>query len=213
MKVVRQAWIACVVLGVSGVAFGQAGSSSGASVSNGVPLVQLIESVGKKTGKRFVVDPRVTGDAGLSGADASKLTYSDLLSVLQVHGFAAIDNGGFVRIVPDSIGRTAPSPLIDANDKRADAEIVTRVFRVKSLPATYLVPILRALLPQSAHLAAMSCTNELLLVDTFGNVRRIEAIVAAMDKGETLALPKCEIREPSFGAAPGPAPAPAQPAK
>ncbi len=67
---------------------------------------------------------------------------------------------------------------------------------MKSIPSAQIVPILRSLLPQSAHLAAMSCTNELLIVDTYANVRRIEGIVAAMDKGEPLALPKCTSPPP-----------------
>jgi len=67
---------------------------------------------------------------------------------------------------------------------------------VNSVPATQLVPILRSLLPQSAHLAAAQCTNELIIVDTFANVRRIEALVAAMDQGSALALPKCELHAP-----------------
>jgi hypothetical protein len=59
------------------------------------------------------------------------------------------------------------------------------------------VPILRSLLPQNAHLAAMACTNELIIVDTYANVRRLEGIIAAMDKGDTLPLPKCAIPEPA----------------
>jgi general secretion pathway protein D len=75
--------------------------------------------------------------------------------------------------------------------------MVTRVLRVKSVPATYMVPILRSLLPQTAHLAAQACTNDLIIVDTFANVRRLEAIIASMDKGDAIALPKCPIQEPA----------------
>ncbi len=72
------------------------------------------------------------------------------------------------------MARTMPTPLIGENDKHPDAEMVSRIVRVKSVPAAYLVPILRSLLPQSAHLAAVQCTNELIIVDTFANVRRVE---------------------------------------
>ncbi|MEJ0040209.1 MAG: secretin N-terminal domain-containing protein [Gammaproteobacteria bacterium] len=105
-------------------------------------------------------------------------------------------------------GRTAPSPVVDGNDKHADSEIVTRVFRVKSVPALQLIPILRSLLPQSAHLAAVQCTNEILVVDTYANVRRIENIVATLDKGDTLPLPKCTL--PAFPPAPPPPSMPPQ---
>ncbi len=212
MKTPWKAWIACaalaapfaVVLSIPGAALAQSASSSTA----GTPLAQLIETVAKKTGKNFILDPRVAGNATLIGIDPSKVTYPELLTILQVHGYVAYEGDGLVRIVPDSIGRATPSPVIGPNDKHADAEIVTRVFRVKSLSSPQLVPILRALLPQSAHLAAIACTNELLIVDTYANVRRIENIVAAMDKGEALALPKCTLPSPQAPAgAPPPQPA------
>ena len=202
MKIPRTAWIACaalatpiaLVLTVPGAAIAQ--SSSGPASTAGVPLTQLIESVAKRTNKNFIVDPRVAGNAVLIGMDPSKVTYPELLTILQVHGYAAVEGEGLVRIVPDAIVRSEPSPVIGANDKHPEAEVVTRVLKVKSIPAAQLVPILRALLPVSAHLAAFSCTNEMLIVDTYANVRRIENIIGTMDKGDTLALPKCTAVPP-----------------
>ena len=192
MKVSRKAWIACAVLAAP-LAMAQTGSSSPAA---GTPLVQLIETVSKKSGKSFIIDPRVAGNAVLVGIDPAKVTYADLLTILQVNGYAAVESGGLVRVIPESISRAAPSPIIDGNDKHPDAEIVTRVIRVKNIPSPQIVPILRSLLPQSAHLAAFACTNELLIVDTYANVRRIEGIVAAMDKGDAFTPPKCTTPAP-----------------
>ena len=196
MKIYRKAWIACAALAaplalaltLPDIAIAQ---SSSLSANGGIPLVQLIESVSKKSGKSFILDPRVAGNAVLVGVDASKITYPELLTILQVHGYTAVESGGLVRVIPDSIGRSAPSPIVDGNDKHPDAEIVTRVIRLKSIPAAQLVPILRSLLPQSAHLAAFACTNELLIVDSYANVRRIEGIAASMDKGDAFTPPKC----------------------
>ena len=173
-----------------------------------MPIIQLIETVSKKTSKSFIVDPRVTGNATLVGIDPAKITYPELLTVLQVHGYAAIEIGGLTRIVPDSVSRQSATPLISGNDKRAEAEHVTRVIQVKSVPAAQLVPILRSLLPQSAHLAAFACTNELIIVDSYANVKRIESVVAAMDKGQPLALEKCTTRFPEVQA---PVPQPPRP--
>jgi general secretion pathway protein D len=200
MKISRKAWIACAAFAAPlalTLTFPDAATAqSASSTAGGTPLVQLIETVSKKTGKNFILDPRVAGNAVLIGIDPSKVTYADLLTILQVNGYAAVESGGLVRVIPDSIGRSAPSPVIDGNDKHPDAEIVTRVIRVKSISSPQLVPILRSLLPQSAHLAAFPCTNELLIVDTYANVRRIEGIVATMDKGDPLTPPKCSAAPP-----------------
>ena len=201
MKNSHKAWIACfafsltlatAVMAPAGIAFAQSESASSLPGANGVPLIQLIDTVAKKSGKSFIVDPRVQGNAVMAGIDPSKITYPELLLVLQVHGFIAVESGGLIRVVPDASARTSPSPVIGNNDKMPDASMVTRVLRVKSVPATQFVPILRPLLPQSAHIVAFPCTNELLIVDTFANVRRIETIVASMDKGKELPLRDCQ---------------------
>jgi general secretion pathway protein D len=200
------------LLAVSGTAYGQTGGSSSTANAGGTPLIDLIETVSKSTGKNFIVDPRVTGNAVLVGIDPAKITYPQLLTVLQVHNFAAIEIGGITRIVPDTVSRQSATPLITGADKRADAEYVTRVLKVKSVPAAQLVPILRSLLPQNAHLAAFNCTNELLVVDTYANIRRIESVVASMDKGEPLTLEKCAVRQPGVvQSAPPASPAPQAP--
>ncbi len=210
MKKMSQAGFACAVLAgilafsalvlsglaFPGLAFAQAPGSSNASGTGGVPIIDLIETVSKKSNKSFIVDPRVNGNATLVGIDPAKITYPQLLAVLQVHGFAAVEIGGLTRVIPDASSRTSAVPLISGDEKRADAEYVTRVLKVKSVPAAQLVPILRSLLPQSAHLAAFACTNELIVVDTYANLKRIESIVASMDKGEPLTLEKCAARLP-----------------
>ena len=192
MNTANKAGIACVAIALASVAFGQASSAQSESASEGgVPILTLLENVSKKSGKHFIVDPRVTGNAHLVGIDPSKITYVELLSVLQVHGYSAFESNGLVRVTPDNMARTSPTPLIGDSEKRPDAEMVSRILRVKSVPAAYLVPIMRSLLPQNAHLAAFQCTNELLIVDTYSNVKRIAAIVAELDKGPPLAQEKC----------------------
>lgn len=186
--------------------------SKSSSVDSGTPILKLIETVSKKTSKTFIVDPRVSGNANLIGLDPSKITYPDLLNILQVHGYAAVESNGIVRVIPDALVRTTPTPLVTGNEKLPDAEVVTRVVRVKSVPAAQLVPILRSLLPQNAHMAAMTCTNELIIVDTYANVRRIEGIIASMDKGDALALPKCTLAEPTLPTPRGAQAAPSGPA-
>jgi type II secretory pathway component GspD/PulD (secretin) len=69
------------------------------------------------------------------------------------------------------------------------------------MPAASLVPILRPLLPQQAHLAAVTCSNALLMADTFANIRHIESIVAALDTGDSFKPDRCDNapRPPASG--------------
>lgn len=197
MKRMRNVWVAALGLAIALAAGAQpslaAEPSAGAAaaiVGNGRPLADLITAIARKTGKRFVVDPRVQAQA-VATFDPSHMSYDDFLEILQVHGYAAIDRGDVVLIVPDGAARAYPSPLVAGNEKLPGAEIVTSVIHVHSIPAAHLVPILRPLIPMYGHLAASVCTNDLILVDRFANVKRIEAMIQTMDKGEAYKPEKC----------------------
>jgi general secretion pathway protein D len=163
------------------------------SRKGGVPIDELIAAVAKRTGKTVIVDPRVQGEAVLIGADAAKLDYAELLSVLQVNGFAVVARGDVVRVVPDANVRQQALPIVTGKESHPDAAFVTRTFTLKNVPAAYLVPLLRPLIPQMGHLVAFPCTNMLVLVDTFGNVQRIEKLLQTLDVGGPFTPPKCEM--------------------
>ena len=103
------------------------------------------------------------------------------------------------QVMPDAMVRTMPVPLVSGLEKLPDAEVVTRIIHVRSMPAAQLVPLLRPLIPQSGHLAAVGCTNDLILVDRFGNVKRIEAIIKALETPETYKAEKCNQAEGRTG--------------
>jgi type II secretory pathway component GspD/PulD (secretin) len=174
----------------------QTALTSESSTDSGVPLAQLIATIAKKTGKKFVVDPRVRGGATLIGQDTASINYAELVTILEVNGFAAVEGGGYVRVVPEATVRQLATPIVSGKETLPDSEYVTRLIPVKSLPAGLLVPILRPLLPQQGHLAAEICTNTLMMVDTFANTKRIEAMVQTLDKGEPYRPQKCEPPPP-----------------
>lgn len=189
---------ALVLLTTSSAAGAQAPSaSSSASQENAIPVLHLISNLAKRTGKKFVVDPRVRSDVILIEANPATLSYADFLAVMQVHGFAAVESGGIVRVVPESAARHLPTPIVSGTEMRPDAEYITRIIPVKSMPAAMLVPVLRPLVPQQGHLVAVACSNVLILADTFGNARRIESLVQSLDTGEAYKREKCVLREPA----------------
>lgn len=174
--------------------------SSEAAVSEhlegGVPIAQVIAAVARRSGKKFILDPRVRAEVALIGQDVTALGFNDLLAVLKDYGFAAVEYAGYVHIVPDASIRALPVPLISAKESRPDAEVVSKVINVKNVPAPQLVPILRPLLPQAAFLAAYPCANRLVVVDIYANVRRLEALVESLDIGEPYRPPQnCKGQE------------------
>lgn len=153
------------------------------STAGEISIRDIIASVSSRTRKRFLVDPRVRASVTLVGLGARDVTYPLLLTILDVHGFSAHERDGIIVVVPDAYDRHTASSLVSTGDIRGpDAAIITTIVPVKNVRAVQLVPILRPLMPQQAHLVAVVDRNALLIVDRAANVRRLVGIVEALDK-------------------------------
>lgn len=144
----------------------------------------LIGTVAEVTGTNFIVDPRVKGKVTVVSSKPmeSDEVYQVFLSILKVHGFAAVPSGSVVKIVPDVNAKAEGVPT--ATDKvpgRGD-EVVTRVIEVNNVSAAQLVPILRPLVPQQGHMAAYPGTNVLVISDRAENIERLVEIIRRMDQ-------------------------------
>jgi general secretion pathway protein D len=130
------------------------------------------------------------------GQEPTSVDYPTLLSILNVHGFAAVEQGGYVQVIPDANIRSRALPVMSGKESYADGEYVNKIITLKNLPAAQLVPLLRPLLPQVAHLVAMPCKNALLVTDVYASVQRIEKIARALDVGEPYTPPSCSTESP-----------------
>lgn len=144
---------------------------------------QVAEAVSSVTGKNFLIDPRVTGRVTLLsptplGPDA---LYEAFLSILQVHGYVAIDSGDLVKIIPDATARQFPT-TIGMDGAAGPDDLATQVIQLRNVGATQLVPILRPLIPQYGHLVAHAGSNMLIISDRAANVSRMVAIIRRIDQ-------------------------------
>jgi general secretion pathway protein D len=147
-------------------------------------LGQVIEAVSQVTGKSFIVDPRVRAQVTmLSTAPMSPAAfYEAFLAILQVHGFVAVPSGNVIKILPDATSRQMPANDLPDSVSATSDEIVTQVIQVRNVSAGQLVPILRPMMPQSAHLAAYPSANMLILSDRAANVNRMVRIIQRIDR-------------------------------
>jgi len=144
----------------------------------------LINTVSEVTGRNFIVDPRVKARVTVISHEpmpADEL-YSVFLSVLQVHGFSAVDAGDVTKIVPEINAKQMTVPTVSQRGGTEGDAIVTSVIPVRNVSAAQLVPILRPLVPQQGHLAAYPASNALIISDRASNVRRLAEIVARVDQ-------------------------------
>lgn len=151
---------------------------------NDADIQAFISAVSEITGRNFIVDPRVKAKVTvISAAPTSpEALYDVFLSVLNVHGFSAVDTGNVTKIVPEVGARTeGASEVVTRNTERTE-KLVTAVVPVRHINAAELVPILRPLLPQEAHLAAAASSNALVIADTAANVDRVSRIIQQIDR-------------------------------
>jgi general secretion pathway protein D len=147
----------------------------------------LISTVSKFTGKNFIIDPRVKAKVTVISANTltPEAVYEVFLSVLQVHGYAAVPTGSVIKIVPEVNAKQGPLPLSSAKEKYADDELITKIITLNHVPASQLVPILRPLVPQQGHLAAYNPTNTLIITDHAGNIERLVKIIRGVDRPDS----------------------------
>lgn len=162
-------------------------------------IQEFIEFVADVTETTIVVDPSVKGKVKvISSKPVSKAELYDLfLSILDVHGYTAVRSGVVVRVIPNKNARSAPVDVISGTSVIND-EYVTQVIRLDNVSAAKLIPVLRPLVPQQAHMAAYAPSNAIIISDIRSNINRMEDIIARMDQS---AVKKTEIIKLKYGVA------------
>jgi general secretion pathway protein D len=160
----------------------------------------FIDQVSAMTGKTFVIDQRVKGKITVIAPESmnSATVYQVFLSVLSVNGFAAVPTGRVIKIVPDGNAKQDSIPL-DTSEKPSGDAMITRVISVNNSPAAELVPVLRPLVPQGGHMAAVTGANVLVVTDHAENVSRLEQVIARIDGADADDLEVVQLKSAWVG--------------
>jgi len=145
-------------------------------------LTAFINEVADITGKNFAVDPRVRGNVTvISNKPLNKAeVYELFLGVLNVNGVVAIPSGNTIKLVPDSNVKSSGIPY-DGKQRATGDQIVTRVIWLENTNPNDLIPAIRPLMPQFAHLSAVAGTNALIVSDRASNIYQLETIIRNLD--------------------------------
>jgi general secretion pathway protein D len=147
-------------------------------------IQSVVKTVGMITGKNFILDPRVNGTVNImsNGPVARELVYPTLLSALRLQGFAAVEENGFTKIVPEADAKLNNSLTNEGRDVRGRGDrIVTQVYQLQYESAAQLLPVLRPLITPNNVIAAYPNNNTLVITDYAENIRRLIKIITAID--------------------------------
>lgn len=144
----------------------------------------FVSEVADITGKNFAVDPRVKGNITVISNKALSRdeVYELFQGVMNVNGVVAIPSGNTIKLVPDVNAKQSGVPFDFRNKSRGEG-VVTRVIWLDNTNPNDLVPALRPLMSQFAHLAAVPGTNALIVSDRAQSIQQLTELVRSLDGG------------------------------
>ncbi|MGI9327685.1 MAG: type II secretion system secretin GspD [Pseudomonadales bacterium] len=143
---------------------------------------EFVSQVAEITGKTFIIDPRLKGNVTvMSNTSMDRdAVYALFLSVLRVHNFTATQSGEVVRIQQNAMGKQTPGARGDLGAVSPE-ELVTRVVAAQNVDSAELMKILRPLIPQYGHIAAVAQPNIVIISDHADNIIRLMRIIRQID--------------------------------
>ena len=142
----------------------------------------FINEVATITDQNFVLDPRINGNVTVisNRALSRDEIYQLFLSVMQVNGIAAIDSGTTIKLVPDNVAKQTGIE-VDLRGTTVGETLATRVIYLTNTQAAEVLGVIRPLMPQSAHAAAVPGVNALVLSDRAESLNQLTALIRDLD--------------------------------
>ena len=155
-----------------------------------VDIKKVTQDIAQFSKKTIILDPRVKGKISIySNATLDRdQVWNVFLRTIQVNGFSAISDNGFVRIVPEN---EATRDLNFALDERAD--YVTEIIALKNRGTDEVLPMLKPITGRQSHLSSIPSINSLLIVDRSSNVERIKDLLKDLDRNNTAKISIIEL--------------------
>lgn len=157
---------------------------------NNADIRNVIKWVSEQTNKNFIIDPRVKGRLSVLSNQPMTMdeAYQVFLTALDVYGFAVVESGDNVKVIPNAQARSSGLPIIGAfgADNQLHGELIIHVVSVENSKASDIVTLLRPLVPQTGHLAAFPSSNSVVIADRAHNIKRLVQLVQDIDKSGSL---------------------------
>ncbi len=146
----------------------------------------LVKLVGDLTGKRFVIDKDVDGKVTVVTPPQIPLNevYPLFISILEASDCAVVERDGISRIVAREKRITPIAPVLGESGQLPANGVITKVIRINNLRVADVRRLLEPMVDQgkTGAMAILETTNHLVITDTAASIRRIEQIIAQLDK-------------------------------
>ena len=146
-----------------------------------VDIKKVTQDIAQFSKKTIILDPRVKGKITIySNANLNRDQVWDVyLRTIQVNGFGAISEDGFLRVVPENEA---------TRDMTSDSSLggfETAVIPFINRSSEEILPMIKPITGRQSHLSNITSINSILLVDRASNVDRIRNLLNDLDKNNT----------------------------
>lgn len=185
----------CLALPLWAATFGFASAESWKVNLQDADIKAFINEVATITNQNFVLDPRINGNVTVISNKALSRDeiYQLFLSVMQVNGIAAIDSGTTIKLVPDNVAKQSGVEVDLRGDSVGEA-LATRVIYLTNTQAAEVLGVIRPLMPQSAHAAAVPGVNALVLSDRADSLNQLTTLIRDLDNNVNDSLQVIPLR-------------------
>ncbi len=135
-------------------------------------------------GRQIAVDPRVRGTITVYSEQPISVreAYLTFLSALRGMGFAMVDNGGLLKVVPEAEAKIQTGTVSVGEVGPRGDQVITQIFTLQHQSPNNLVAVLRPLITANNTINANPGSNALIITDYADNLRRLAQIIAALDR-------------------------------
>ena len=146
-----------------------------------VDIKKVTQDIAQFSKKTIILDPRVKGKITIySNANLNREQVWDVyLRTIQVNGFSAILEDGFLRVVPEN------EATRDNTEDFSGGSFETAVIPLKNRSTEEILPMIKPITGRQSHLSSIPSVNSILLVDRVSNVERIRDLLNNLDKNNT----------------------------
>jgi general secretion pathway protein D len=151
---------------------------------NDVDIGVFIKFISKLTHKNFVVDTKVRGKVTIISPEKISVdeAYKVFESVLDIYGFATVDTGSVVKIIPaaDARGDNVDTRMARAAEQTSD-KLVTRIIPLTYASSDELKSLLSPMLAKGSLLLSHADSNMLIATATLASIDRLLKLIQTID--------------------------------
>jgi len=147
-----------------------------------IDINALIKVMSELTRRNFILDERVTGKVTLMTPTriSPDEAYQVFLSALEIKGFAAVEDGKIIRIIPVASARQSGIKVF-LDDNMKGEGFVTKLLRLSYINPQEIVRTLTQLMTKDGAMIAYPATNSVIITDSVHNIKKMETLIRALD--------------------------------